>query len=125
MTQENDLIKERMKKLEAAKALGVDPFGGRFDKQSSVQALVDGFEEHKKVRTAGRLTAMRTMGKTVFADLKDETGRVQLFLKPSELPEAQQKLFDCLDLGDILGVEGELFKTKTGEISIRVAPFEL
>src|SRR5688572_5377433 len=100
---ESDLLKERLKKLEAAQALGIDPFGGRFDKQASIQALLDPCVENKRVSTAGRLTAMRTMGKTVFADLKDETGKIQLFIKPSELTDADQKLFDCLDLGDIVG----------------------
>ena len=119
MDDTNDLIKERYKKLEALKALGVEPFGGVFPKDGFVQGLIDGYEEHKKVVTAGRLSAMRFMGKSVFADLKDESGRIQLYLKKDHLSEEDGKVFDLLDIGDILGVEGELFKTKTGEISIR------
>jgi len=125
MSDINDLIKERLKKLEAAKALGVDPFGGRFDKQASVGSLLEGFTDQKKVATAGRLSALRFMGKSVFGDLKDETGRIQLYFKRTEMPEAQGQLFDLLDLGDIIGVRGFLFKTKTGEISIHVESFEL
>ena len=125
MDDANDLIKERYKKLEAAKALGVDPFGGRFEKSETIAELAKAFEDHKKVQSAGRLTAMRFMGKSVFADIKDESGRIQLYFKKEELPEAQQKLFDCLDLGDIIGVKGFFFKTRTGESSIHVESFEL
>jgi lysyl-tRNA synthetase class 2 len=117
---ENELIKERLKKLEAVRALGVDPYGGKFAKDAPVAEVVSGFEDKKRARTAGRLTAMRLMGKTTFADLKDETGRIQLYIKEEHLGPDGQKLFERLDIGDILGVEGELFKTKTGEISIRV-----
>jgi lysyl-tRNA synthetase class 2 len=125
MDEASDIIKERYKKLEGLKALGVDPFGGLFSKQAMAQALLDAYEENKKVSTAGRLSAMRFMGKSVFADLKDESGRIQLYLKKDHLPEADSKIFDLLDIGDIVGVEGELFKTKTGEISIRVERLRL
>ncbi|MBI4432860.1 MAG: lysine--tRNA ligase [Candidatus Omnitrophica bacterium] len=116
----NDLMKERLKKLEAVKALGLEPFGGKFLKDAFIADVVSSFEENKKARTAGRMTALRLMGKTAFCDLKDETGRIQLFVKGENLSDNEKKLFDALDIGDILGVEGELFKTKTGEISIRV-----
>ncbi len=125
MDEASDLIKERYKKYEALKALGLDPFGGRFDKQASVAKLLEAFSEGHPAKTAGRLTATRFMGKTVFADLKDETGRIQLFIKPSELSEQHQQVFNCLDIGDILGIAGEMFKTKTGEISIRVKELTL
>ncbi len=121
----SELLKERFKKYEAAKALGVDPFGGRFEKEALLAETVAGFEDGKAVRTAGRMSAVRVMGKTTFADLRDESGRLQLFIKSSELGEEQHKLFDTLDIGDIIGVEGTLFKTKTGEISIRVASLVL
>ncbi len=121
----NEIIKERLKKFEAIKGMGVDPFGGRFPKGCLIAELVKGFsasvgEDKKKVVTAGRLSAMRQMGKTAFCDLKDESGRIQLYVKPENLSEAENRLFGFLDIGDIVGAEGELFKTKTGEISIRV-----
>ena len=116
----NDLIKERLKKFEAIKAMGVDPFGARFLKQGLIADLIKSFEDKKKVRTAGRLSAVRLMGKTTFCDLKDESGRIQLYVKHEHLGEQNFKLFEHLDIGDIIGVEGELFKTKTEEISIRV-----
>ena len=120
MDEASDIIKERYKKLDGLKALGVDPFGGFFAKEATVKTLLDTYAENKKVITAGRLSAMRFMGKSVFADLKDESGRIQLYLKKDHLSEGDGKIFDFLDIGDILGVEGEMFKTKTGEISIRV-----
>ncbi len=118
--ESNDLIKERHRKFEALKALGVDPFGGRFPKEASVFSLTTHFEDKKKVKTAGRLTAFRVMGKSTFCDLKDDSGRIQLYIKHDHLSLEEAKIFECLDLGDIIGAEGELFKTKTGEISVRV-----
>lgn len=116
----NDLLKERFKKFESIQSFGLDPFGGRFLKEGMIADLTAHFEENKKVQTAGRLSSMRTMGKSVFCDLKDETGRIQLYIKKDHLTEENYKLFECFDLGDIVGVAGELFKTKTGEITIRV-----
>ncbi len=120
MSESNELWKERFKKYEAIKALGVDPFGGRFLKDAMLAPIVASFEENKGVRTAGRLASIRTMGKTIFCDLKDETGRLQLFIKKDNLGEQAWQIFELTDIGDIVGVDGELFKTKTGEISIRV-----
>ena len=125
MTEPNDLIKERRKKLESIKAMGIDPFGGKFSKGHMIRALLENFEDKKRVNTAGRLSAMRLMGKTTFCDLKDDSGRIQLYMKHEHLGEEQAKLFECLDIGDIIGVEGELFKTKTGEISVRVDKLRL
>ncbi len=120
MEESNDLMKERLKKLKSIEEMGVDPFGGKFPKEAMIAQIVTGFEENKRVCTAGRLSAMRAMGKTNFCDLKDETGRIQLFVKADKLSPESAQLFERLDIGDIVGAEGELFKTKTGEISIRV-----
>ncbi len=125
MTEENDLIKERVKKLDGLKTLGVEPFGGAFAKKEFIAPLLESFEEKKKVQTAGRISAMRFMGKSVFADLKDETAKVQLYLKKDHLSELDGKVFDLLDIGDIIGVQGEFFQTKTGELSIRVEKLTL
>ena len=121
----NEIIKERLKKFEAIKGLGIDPFGGRFPKTAPVAELVRQFEDKKSVQTAGRLTALRLMGKTAFCDLKDESGRIQLYIKPADLVSSEASLFSYLDIGDIVGIEGEFFKTKTGEISIHVRRLEL
>ena len=123
--ESNDLVKERLKKFEAIQASGVDPFGGRFSKTEWISRTIEHYEEHKKVCSAGRLSAMRFMGKSVFCDIKDESGRVQLYIKKDALSAEDSKIFDLLDIGDIIGVEGELFKTKTGEISIRVVSLKV
>ncbi len=120
MTEPNDLISERRKKLEAIKSMGLEPFGGKFHKPHLIASVVEGYEESKKVSVAGRLSSIRLMGKTAFCDLKDESGRIQLYIKRELLGEQGLKLFERLDLGDIVGAEGALFKTKTGEISIHV-----
>ena len=125
MNETNELIKERFKKLESIKAMGVDPFGGRFLKEGPISDLVKGFQEHQKVRTAGRLSAIRLMGKTTFCDLKDDSGLVQLYMRQDHLGDGQFQLFQSLDIGDIIGAEGEFFKTKTGEVSIRVDKLSL
>lgn len=118
MNEINDLVKDRLRKMETLRASGWDVFGRRFRK-TPVADVLSGFEENKPVCTAGRLTAVRVMGKSTFADLKDETGRIQLYLKKDELEPRLKELVDNLDLGDIIGASGELFKTRTGEISIR------
>lgn len=125
MNDTNELIKERLRKLEQLKALGVEPFGGRFPKEGPIACLISGFEDNKRVSTAGRIAAMRLMGKTTFCDLRDDSGRIQLYVKHEHLLEKSLKLFELLDIGDVIGVEGELFKTKTGEISIRVENLQL
>src|SRR3989338_4830392 len=125
MTESNDILSADQRLFETLKSMGVDPFGGKFFKQALIGPLVQGYEEHKKVSTAGRLSSIRVMGKTTFCDLKDESGRIRLYVKHEHLGPEGLKVFECLDLGDIIGVEGELFKTKTGEISIRAGKITL
>src|SRR5687768_15449475 len=97
----NDQVRERFRKLEALAARGVDPFGGRFPKEGPIRSTVEAYEENRAVSTAGRLSAMRTMGKSTFCDLKDSSGRIQLYVKRENLDEASAAVFDLLDLGDI------------------------
>ena len=125
MTESNDLTKERFKKYQAIKAMGIDPHGGRFVKTAFLTQLVKDFEDKKRVHAAGRLSAIRLMGKTTFCDLRDESGHVQLYVKAELLGEKSFKLFELLDIGDLIGVEGELFKTKTGEVTIRVEGLQI
>jgi lysyl-tRNA synthetase class 2 len=125
ITMENDLIRERLKKLEALKALGVEPYGHRFEGAVRLGEVLASFGEGKKVRTAGRITALRSHGKTSFLDLRDSTGKLQVYVKAEDLTERERKVFELLDIGDILGVEGELFKTKTGQETVKAAQIEL
>jgi len=115
----NDQTEHRHAKLEALRRQGIEPFGGGFPKAVSIQVLVAGFADGKAAVTAGRLTARRVMGKLVFADLRDASGKVQVLVKQDVAGEGAFTLAQEADLGDIFGVEGSLFKTKTGEITIQ------
>ena len=116
---DNDLVAQRRQKLEALRARGVDPFGGRFAADGSVADLRARFEEGRPARIAGRVTAHRDMGKSHFLDLEDVTGRMQVFVNAKELGPELWEIFQLVDLADQLGVEGEYFTTRTGEPSIR------
>ena len=112
----------RRDKLAALRAEGRDPFVQtkfEFDSDSAaIKADYEGFEG-KTVKVAGRLMSKRGQGKVMFCDLQDSTGRIQLFVKIDELGEEEYARFKRNDIGDIVGAEGEVFKTKTGEISVR------
>jgi lysyl-tRNA synthetase class 2 len=109
--------------LEALHAAGVAPFGGRFDITASPGEARASFVEGTRVRTAGRITAHRNMGKSHFLDLSDSTGRIQIYLQAKEVGAEAAAVFDQLDIGDWIGVEGDTFTTKAGEPSIRAASF--
>jgi len=117
----------RRDKLAALRALGVEPFAYRFDRTATAAAAVAGFREGDETvqRLAGRLVALRPHGRTTFAHLEDATGRVQLYFKRDELGEAGYALVDHLDLSDLVGVAGILFRTRTGEVTLRVSAVTL
>ncbi|MEF2837203.1 MAG: lysine--tRNA ligase [Oscillospiraceae bacterium] len=118
----------RRDKLAALQAEGRDPFLiTKFDfntDSAAIKADYDTFEE-KEVKVAGRLMSKRGQGKVMFCDLQDSTGRIQLFVKIDEMGEEEYARFKKNDIGDILGCEGKVFKTKTGEISIRTSKITL
>ena len=118
----------RREKLAALQAEGRDPFQiTKFDfnaDSAAIKADYEGFEG-KTVRVAGRLMSKRGQGKVMFCDLQDSTGRIQLFVKIDEMGEEEYNRFKKNDIGDIVGVEGEVFKTKTEEISIRTRSIQL
>jgi len=116
----SELLAIRRQKLEVLRAAGVNPFGGRFETHGKIADVRAAFAEGSQVRAAGRITAHRDMGKSQFLDLSDLTGRMQIFLHAKELGEEGFHIFQQLDLGDWIGVEGEYFTTKMGEPTIRV-----
>ncbi len=105
-------------------ALGIAPYGGKFETTCTVQEALTGFEEGKAVKLAGRMVAYRSHGKVSFADLQDQTGKIQIFLKLEDSDSTLGQICKNLDIGDILGIEGVLFTTKTGQQSVRVANIE-
>ncbi len=118
----NDQMQIRREKLAALQAEGRDPFvQTKFDFNTDSAAVKADYEsfEGKAVKVAGRLMSKRGQGKVMFCDLQDRTGRIQIFVKIDELGEEEYNRFKKYDIGDIVGVEGEVFKTKTEEISIR------
>ncbi|MFH0839077.1 MAG: lysine--tRNA ligase [Candidatus Omnitrophota bacterium] len=123
MSEENTIFNDRLAKLNKLKLLGVEPFGRRFEKTHRIADIVVSFQEGIKVSIAGRMTAVRSHGKSVFFDLKDETGRIQAYIKLDLIGEKNFEIFNSLDIGDILGVTGEVFKTRTGEPTVKVDEF--
>ena len=118
----NDQMQIRREKLAALQVEGRDPFvQTKFDFNADSAAIKADYEafEGKTVKVAGRLMSKRGQGKVMFCDLQDRAGRIQIFVKIDELGEEEYNRFKKYDIGDIVGVEGEVFKTKTEEISIR------
>ena len=118
----NDQMQIRREKLAALQAEGRDPFQQtRFDFDADSAAIKGDYAsfEGKTVRVAGRLMSKRGQGKVMFCDLQDSTGRIQIFVKIDEMGEEEYNRFKKNDIGDIVGIEGQVFKTQTEEISIR------
>jgi lysyl-tRNA synthetase class 2 len=125
MDEENELIALRRKKLDALRAKGVEPFGGGFEVTGSIAEVREKFKEGETLRAAGRITAHRDMGKSHFLDLRDATGRIQIYIHAKEVGTELIDLFGLLDLGDFIGVEGTCFITKSGEPTLKVRTFQL
>src|SRR3982074_3175622 len=123
--EENELLVIRRQRLEQLIERKVDPFGGSFEVSGSISEIRAAFTEGKQVRVAGRITAHRNMGKSQFLDLSDISGRIQIFVNLKEFSPDEAEIFQLLDLGDFLGVEGECFVTKTGEPTVRVGRFQV
>jgi lysyl-tRNA synthetase class 2 len=125
MDDENSLIAQRREKLEGLRAKGITPFGAAFETTGSIADVRAKFAEGKMLRAAGRITAHRDMGKSHFVDLRDATGRMQIYIHAKEVGPEMIELFNLLDLGDFIGVEGTCFLTKTSEPTLRVHSFQV
>ena len=125
MDDENSLIAQRREKLEALQARGANPFGRAFETSGTIAEVREKFTEGATLRAAGRITAHRDMGKSHFVDLRDSTGRMQVYIHAKEVGEEVIELFKLVDLGDFIGVEGTCFLTKTGEPTLKVHKLEL
>ncbi|MDD2585679.1 MAG: lysine--tRNA ligase [Syntrophomonadaceae bacterium] len=118
----NELKKVRLEKLEELQEMGVNPFGSRYERTSRAALITQNFTEleGQKVKIAGRIMAKRRHGKAGFANLEDITGSIQLYFRKDDVGEEKYELFKKLDIGDILGIEGEVFRTQKGEVSVHV-----
>lgn len=125
MHQINDLVIQRIENLKLIKDLGVCPYGQRFEVTSTVKEIRDDFQEGKACVLAGRVMAIRLHGKSIFCDIKDRTGKIQFYIGAKAVGEEQFSLFKLFDIGDIVGINGECFMTRTGEPTIKVSEFTL
>ena len=133
--EENALVAQRRRKLEALRAAGENPFPNRFRTTHRIGDIVEAYgplgeaalapAKEGRFAVAGRLMGKRLQGKVVFMDLRDGSGRIQLFLRQNDLGEESFARAKELDVGDIVGAEGGVFRTKTGELSIWVRAFSL
>lgn len=116
---------QRLAHLETLKAAGHRPFGRAFARTGALADVRAAFAEGMAVRIAGRVVAVREMGKSVFAHVQDGTDKFQIYVQKNALGDESFAAFKAVDLGDFIGIEGELFTTRTGEQSVKVLKWEL
>ena len=123
----NEYMEIRLQKLRRLEEQGIQPFGDRYERTHVSKELVDHFDslEGCEVSLAGRLVAKRGHGKASFADLRDMHGKIQLYAKMDVLGERKYEMFQELDLGDIIGVVGKVFRTRRGEVSVEISDFTM
>ncbi len=124
-----DIFAQRMSKVNEIVSAGDTPFGSAFPDTIAVndvkESFVEDSEEEQKVVIAGRITAFRVMGKSIFADVKDSCDRMQVYVKKNDLGDDEFAKFKKLDIGDIIGVKGALFVTRMGELTVKVEEYSL
>jgi len=136
LSEQNELVKRRFEELDEIRARGINPYPHRYDVSSDSAVIIKEFRDPQTeeetesmkqivVSVAGRIMAIRKMGKATFCHIKDSTGKLQIYLKRDDVGEDSYSLFKLLDIGDIIGVKGYVFRTKTGEVSIHAQSFEL
>jgi len=119
----NEIIQQRIAKLEALKEKKVPLYPAVVPEHGAIGQVLACFEEGKKVTLCGRIMANRGHGKVNFMDLRDSTGKIQLYVKRDVVGEEKASLIEQLDIADIISVQGELFKTHTGEFTVKVLDF--
>lgn len=133
MEEINELIEQRIKKVSDLREMGVKPYGDPFDSSDHAADLMSKYSEttkevleteHITCSLAGRIMTMRDFGKAAFAHIQDSTGKIQIYLKRDVLGE-KHNLLKKLDIGDIIGIKGRLFRTKTNELTVEVETFSL
>lgn len=131
---ENEMLAIRRGKLDELRKMGMDPFGKKFERTHQAKAILDQYDPMPKeelealavhVAIAGRIMQKRSMGKASFAHIQDLTGKIQIYVRKDSVDEVQYDAFDLLDIGDIIGIRGEVFKTKTGETTVKAEAVEV
>ena len=121
----NEIVQQRIAKLEVLGAKNVPIYPASVPQHSTIGQVIANFEEGKKVTLCGRVMANRGHGKVNFMDLRDTTGKIQLYVKRDVIGEEKAALAEQLDIADIISVSGELFKTHTGEFTLKVLDFSI
>ncbi len=132
-TGDNPIRAEKRAKLNTLRQKGIDPFPHNFDRTAQVKDLVEKFSsieageklETQIFRVAGRLMTRRPMGKAAFFNIQDQTGQIQCYLRTAELDEKGLTSYDNIDIGDFIGIEGYVFKSQKGELSLHTLKFEI
>ena len=136
MAEQNELIKRRLEELEEIKKLGINPYPYKFNVTKNSSEILSTFKDpqseeetlkqkEKIVSVAGRIMSIRKMGKASFCHIKDDKGKLQLYIRKDDVGDNLYSVFKLLDIGDIIGVTGFVFRTKMGEISVHATSFEL
>lgn len=123
----NELMRVRREKMTMIEEKGIEPFARKYDVTHHATDITTNFEtlEGQTVKLAGRIMAVRGHGKTSFVNVMDMSGRIQVYFRQDVVGESQYENFKLLDIGDIIGIEGEVFKTQRGEISVKISSFEI
>ncbi|MGA0833926.1 MAG: OB-fold nucleic acid binding domain-containing protein, partial [Candidatus Kapaibacteriota bacterium] len=124
----NEQEEQRRIKLAEIRAMGVEPYPPTFGKTHDAHAILDGFSpdaaaDYATVAVAGRIMALRRMGKATFCHIQDQSGRIQIYFKRDDVGEQAYDVLKKLDLGDIIGAEGYVFSTQTGETTVYARSF--
>ncbi|MTI82172.1 MAG: lysine--tRNA ligase [Firmicutes bacterium] len=123
----NELMRVRREKLQELRDHGIEPYGNKYEATDYTQGIVENFEKYdgKNVKLAGRIMAKRGHGKASFANLQDMTGGIQVYGRLNDLGEEAYEMYEKLDIGDIVGLEGSVFKTRRGEVTVSITDIVL
>ena len=123
----NEVMKARLEKLSQLRKMGINPFSYKFTRTHRAQDILVQFDkfEEKNIALAGRIMALRRMGKAAFAHVMDNSGRMQIYVRKDQVGETTYEIFNLMDIGDIVGISGKVFKTRAGEITVFVEKIEL
>ena len=127
--EKDEFYNQRVEKAAQLRSEGVPPYAKKYERTHTTARVSDDFdalsESEATVCVAGRMTAVRRMGKASFVDITDDSGKIQAYFKMNNMGEEKYEIFKKLDIGDILGVQGKVFKTRTGEVTVVAEDFTL
>ncbi len=123
----NELLRVRYQKMAELKSLGIDPFGEKYNTSHYSNDIINEFDDldGRQVSVAGRLVSKRIHGKAIFANREDQGGQIEIYFRQDGLGEEIYRQLDLIDIGDYLGVEGNVFRTRRGEVTIEVQSYRL